>query len=183
MPAGIWAPIFPSRDFLSNINKRDSYWAGAQPALEGLKESSCKAKPARGGRKQRTDQGTVLPALPSDSQAGRGAGTYQHNHFGLWLLAVYQAHDGLDAPGHFFCCVFVVICPNPNNDDLQGEKKKMFAALPEQMGTGLMTLKSLHKHHLWPEGCRERQAEELSPGAGTAHCPQGRHLCQACSCR
>lgn len=46
----------------------------------------------------------------------------------------------------------------------------------------LMTLKSLHKHHLWPESCRESWAPEC-PGAGTDSCSQRRHLCQACSCR
>lgn len=72
--------------------------------------------------------------------------TYQHNNFGLWLLGIYQAHDSLDSACDFFGCVFVIICSNPNNNDLRGEE--MFATFSEQVVRLLLTLITLYKHQL-----------------------------------
>lgn len=49
--------------------------------------------------------------------------TYQYNYLGLGLSRIYQPHDGLYSTSYFLCCVFMVICSNPNNSDLQRRVK------------------------------------------------------------
>lgn len=44
--------------------------------------------------------------------------TYQYDNFSLGLPGIYQSHDGLYSTSYFLCCVFMVVCSNPNNNDL-----------------------------------------------------------------
>lgn len=48
MPAGIWAPTFPSQDFLSNINKRDSM---SPPSSGGAKQGLLQSQASEGRHK------------------------------------------------------------------------------------------------------------------------------------
>jgi hypothetical protein len=50
--------------------------------------------------------------------------TYQYDDFGLWLPCVDKLYNGLDPTCHLFCCIFMVVCSYPDNNDLQWRKKK-----------------------------------------------------------
>lgn len=50
--------------------------------------------------------------------------TYHYDDLGLGLPRIYQPHNGLYSAGYFLCCVFMVICSNPNNSDLKKKEGK-----------------------------------------------------------
>lgn len=44
--------------------------------------------------------------------------TYQYNDFGLGLPCVDKLYNGLYSTGYFLCCIFMVVCSYPDNNDL-----------------------------------------------------------------